>query len=411
MRVLLLTDWTYPCDHRFLNEVFGEWFSDAGHEVVAVFRPGEGIEPGEYDWRGNKSYVLSREAYNPVRTSLKAIGGQLASHELVLSIGDLSMYDVVHVRNDLSMGILGAYLKDQFNLSYAHQISYFKAEAMIRLARQEPGISSVSRYAKGRLGMTLRAHLCSKADVVFPISVAMQYDLEARGYSSPMVPIPTGAPTEIDPSSVEPEHFYEKFDIPKTDRILYMGTMSPLRELELLFDTLSILRENRDVELVMVGGRDEANRKRLERAADEAGVGQHTYFTGWINDSQLLYGGIRGADVGLSPIPPNDLLRTNAPIKLLEYLTFETAVVASDTPDQREVVESSGGGRIVPHDPESFADSTLELLENDELRYQMGKRGREYVQRHRSFSSLANQLSNAYSEYLDFSESARQDSH
>lgn len=410
MRILLLTDWAYPCDHRFLNEVFGERFSEAGHEVVAVFRRGEGIEPGEHDWGGNKSYVLSGEAYNPVRTSLKAITGRLDDHELVSRITNLSTYDAVHVRNDLSMGILGAYLKDQFNLSYAHQISYFKAEAMIRLARQEPGISSVSRYAKGGLGMALRAHLCSKADVVFPISEAMQSDLEARGYSSPMVPIPTGAPTEINPEYVESKKFYEKFDIPDKDRILYMGTMSPLRELELLFDTLSILREKRDVKLVMVGGRDKANRRRLERAADKAGVSKHTHFTGWIDDSELLYSGIRGADVGLSPIPPNDLLRTNAPIKLLEYLTFETAVVASDTPDQREVVESSGGGRIVPHNPESFASSTVELLENDELRSQMGKRGRRYVQRHRSFDSLTNRLLNAYYEHFEFSEPSQRGS-
>lgn len=396
MRLLFLTDWTYPCDHRFLSRVYNEELSGGHNEIVWVMREDDESEPGVDDWNGDPVHVLPTRAYNPVRWILaRAVGG---AHPVQRVYERHRPFDAVQVRNDLVMANQAVRLAAREGLTYFHQQSHLKAETL--LEETSDGVTQrAESVLKGIAGRQLRRQYLERADVVLPISYSMEnYLREVEGNDTQMEVVTTGADTTTDPATVDPARSREAFSIGSNHVLLYIGTFAPVRQLEFLFDVLAMLNE--DVELVMAGGRDAENRSRLERFARERGVDGQTTFTGWIKEKSLLDSLVRAATVGVSPIPTDTILRTNAPIKTLEYLAMETPVVATDTPDQRRVLTESDGGLTAPYAAEAFVDAVEEILEaTPDRRAEMGARGREYVCRYRSFDVLADRVRDVYEQY------------
>jgi glycosyltransferase involved in cell wall biosynthesis len=365
-------------------------------------RPGENHPGGvaKHSWNGNEVYVLPSEAYDPARTAFRFMSGQLSEYSIIKKLPNPDQFDAVHVRNDLSMALLAIHFKRQCGLPYAHQISHLKAESTIQLAKQGCSGSPLKDIIKGSLGRILRRLVVTQSDVTMTISDTMKKKLRERGYSEPIVTFQTGANTSVEPSSIDPKPFQRKYGILKAPLILYMGSMSPMRNLEFLFDVLDHLRKERDVTLLMVGGRDPDNRRQLQEEASNRGVHDHVVFTGWLESHQSVKRAIRAANIGLSPLPPTPILRTNAPLKVLEYLALETPVVASDTPDHQTVIGKSGAGSVVAYESETFAEAIDSLLASPDKLKQMGKAGRQYVERERSFEVITERLLEIYGTYL-----------
>ncbi len=65
------------------------------------------------------------------------------------------------------------------------------------------------------------------------------------------------------------------------------------------------------------------------------------------------------------------------------------AVVANDHPEQSLVISESKAGICVPYEEDAFAQAILHLLNHPEEVKKMGIRGREYVEKHRSYEQIA----------------------
>jgi glycosyltransferase involved in cell wall biosynthesis len=98
---------------------------------------------------------------------------------------------------------------------------------------------------------------------------------------------------------------------------------------------------------------------------------------------------VQEADVCVSPFFPTPVLNSTSPTKLIEYLAMGKSVVANDHPEQRLVMAESGGGYCVPYDEQAFADAIVRLLREPQVAQDMGRRGREYVMKHRSYEVVA----------------------
>jgi len=149
-----------------------------------------------------------------------------------------------------------------------------------------------------------------------------------------------------------------------------------------------------------MGGRSSKHRDRLEKKAIKKGVEKETIFTGWIDDRNEINSAIASADIGLSPFPTDSIVRTNAPIKTLEYMSVGTPVVASRTPDQEEVLSDSGAGIAVDYEIEEFSESINNLLQDKNQRIQMGVAGREYIKYNRNFTVLTDKVEEIYNKAI-----------
>jgi len=77
-------------------------------------------------------------------------------------------------------------------------------------------------------------------------------------------------------------------------------------------------------------------------------------------------------------------------------MAFGKPVVANDHPDQRKVIEDSGAGYCVAWDEDQFADAILKIINDPEGAEAMGQRGKRYVEKHRSYESIADALDVTY---------------
>jgi glycosyltransferase involved in cell wall biosynthesis len=102
------------------------------------------------------------------------------------------------------------------------------------------------------------------------------------------------------------------------------------------------------------------------------------------------------ADVCVSPFLPTPVLNSTSPTKLVEYMAMGRAVVANDHPEQREVLASSGAGLCVPYEEDAFARAIVKILRDPEGAARMGRRGREYVERCRTYSRIADAVERDY---------------
>jgi glycosyltransferase involved in cell wall biosynthesis len=78
-----------------------------------------------------------------------------------------------------------------------------------------------------------------------------------------------------------------------------------------------------------------------------------------------------------------------------------TPVVASRTPDQEDVLNTSNAGIVVDYDPSVFSEGITRLLSNKELRCRMGSAGVKYLQSNRNFNRLTDKVEKIYTDILN----------
>jgi glycosyltransferase involved in cell wall biosynthesis len=191
----------------------------------------------------------------------------------------------------------------------------------------------------------------------------------------------------------------QKYSLGDSKLIVYVGTLDKARCLHVLIQAFSRVKQERRSKLLIVG--DGTDRENLERLAHESGMEDDVVFTGWVPESDLVQC-IATADLGVSPVPPLSFYKVSSPIKVLEYLAMAKPVVASEEIlEHKEILEQSGGGILVPFTPEAFAKAIIYLLDNPQQAAEMGRRGREWVKKNRSYETLGRLLEKYCLEVID----------
>jgi glycosyltransferase involved in cell wall biosynthesis len=239
-----------------------------------------------------------------------------------------------------------------------------------------PGGAGSEVYWRRRVAETRCA---AQADGVITTSGTMRDELASRGVDAERITI---VPQVVDLEAYSPRDrdaaLARSYGL---DGGFVVGTISSLVEYEgidVLLRAVALARsEGRDVR-ALVGGDGKA-RPALEALARGLELG----------DAAVLAGRIEQADVpahygllDLFALPRRDLevCRAVTPLKPFEALATGTPIVASGLPALTEIVEASGGGRIVqPESPEALAAAILELEGDPGERRRMAAAAREYA--------------------------------
>lgn len=149
-------------------------------------------------------------------------------------------------------------------------------------------------------------------------------------------------------------------------------------------------------------------RAELEAQAAALGVAEEVTFTGMRDDPEDFY-------------PALDVVALTSrnegtPLTLIEAMANARAVAATDVggvadllggPDEsafrhhRAWRVSARGARVQPGDAEAFAHALAYLVEHDELREQLGARGRRFVEEHYSVERLLGDVRELYEDLLN----------
>lgn len=95
--------------------------------------------------------------------------------------------------------------------------------------------------------------------------------------------------------------------------------------------------------------------------------------------------------IGIMPLPDTPYTRAKAGFKLLQYMAAGLPIVASPVGVNVELVQRSGAGFLADR-PSEWEQALRELAADPHLRLQMGRRGREFVERYADLNLHAHTL-------------------
>ncbi len=89
-------------------------------------------------------------------------------------------------------------------------------------------------------------------------------------------------------------------------------------------------------------------------------------------------------DIGIMPLPDNEWARGKGGYKLLQYMAISIPSVASPVGINKKLIKEGENGFLASSE-EEWLDKLAQLIEDKDLREQMGRRGREIAEREYSF--------------------------
>jgi glycosyltransferase involved in cell wall biosynthesis len=413
MRLLYLVPENWPTHRADVAALFGKYLPRHGihSDLIAGSVAGD---KGAVEWGGGDAILCDIS------------GGQAKKHIKLLLHGIYQLllanhkrYSAIQVRDMPVLGAIGVLLARLKGMPFFYWMSYPMSEGQIAYAR-ERGLSQglmkfLFPWVRGRVGRFLLYRLIlPSAHHVFVQSDRMKQDMVSLGASAERTtPVPMGVDLEV--MRVEEIPPIDDPRLSERRVLVYLGTLDPARRIEVLFDMLSLVRQDiPDALLVLVGDTsDDHHRRWLKGQAEVAGVAEHIVWTGWLP----MFEGwryVRGADVALSPIPRGFLLDRSSPTKVPEYLALRVPVVCNDNPDQAAMVTRSNCGICVTYTAREFADAVLNLLALDEeARNRIAIAGCSYVTSERAYKRIARQVAEVYARILaaDRTVNTRPDAH
>jgi lipopolysaccharide/colanic/teichoic acid biosynthesis glycosyltransferase/glycosyltransferase involved in cell wall biosynthesis len=172
-------------------------------------------------------------------------------------------------------------------------------------------------------------------------------------------------------------------------QVLYSGTHGLIHGMDTLLEAVERLRGRSDIRFVLVG--DGVTKQSLEARAQRHGLA-NLEFHASLPPAQLAEV-IRESDLCVATMMDHPFCDDVIPVKVFDYLAAGRPVVAGARGDTAHVVESSGGGVLVPPgDAAALARAVVELVEDPERRRRLGESGARHVREHYARNSLGDRL-------------------
>jgi glycosyltransferase involved in cell wall biosynthesis len=209
------------------------------------------------------------------------------------------------------------------------------------------------------------AQVWRDADAYVTITAGLAQELTARHGTRPRVAvIPDGV-------RLRDKGDTQRFRVDRTKTlsvpiVAYAGHLYPWKGVDVLLEALVQLP---DVHGLIVGGHAaEPDLDRVRALASRLGIESRVTFTGMVEPARVP-DLLERADVLVLPNPASAIsTRYTSPLKLFEYLAARRAIVASDLPSIREVVQDGVDALLVaPGDPQALANAIRRVVDDRAL--------------------------------------------
>ncbi|MDA0323272.1 MAG: glycosyltransferase [Verrucomicrobia bacterium] len=176
--------------------------------------------------------------------------------------------------------------------------------------------------------------------------------------------------------------------------IMYVGSFAVYQGIDLMFEAMPrVLAEAPDARFVVIGGSAEQIARR-RNALSALGLAERVHFLGSVHPDDLpAY--LAASDILLSP----RISGTNTPLKLLDYLKAGRAIVASDTPANRLILNPKIAV-LAAAEPAAFAEAILGLCANPGDRTALASAGRQLIDDTYNYDGFKARLGECYGELL-----------
>jgi glycosyltransferase involved in cell wall biosynthesis len=166
----------------------------------------------------------------------------------------------------------------------------------------------------------------------------------------------------------------------------YVGVLREWVDLKPVF--LALKNLDTEISMLIVGSEGDFNKN--VNLARSCGVLDRVIFTGTVPYSQVpKY--ISAMDVCLIPFSKNAVSENALPLKLFEYMACEKPVISTELTGVRKAVDNLV---IYANNEKDYEYSILKLFTDDNLRHELGKKGRSFVELNYDWKQIVKKLEN-----------------
>lgn len=209
-----------------------------------------------------------------------------------------------------------------------------------------------------------------------------------RGVVRHIPDIPSSLVSADDTESARQRASFQR--TPEDRLVMYVGSFAVYQGVDLLFDAVPHAVEAfPQARFVIIGGSVREIEER-RAALRDAGCDDAVVFTGKVPPDELPHV-LAAADVLLSP----RLCGVNTPLKILDYMKAGRAIVATDTPANRLLLDETRAF-MAEAQPAAYARAIADACADDAKRDAMAAQGLELVNTTYSFAAFKSGLLNCY---------------
>ncbi|MDN5806985.1 MAG: glycosyltransferase family 4 protein [Brevibacterium sp.] len=169
-------------------------------------------------------------------------------------------------------------------------------------------------------------------------------------------------------------------------RIGFVGTLKPWHGTDRLIDACAGLNGNFHLDILGHGPEAQS----LQEQAKDRRLGSRVTFHGAIAPAEIP-ARLRTFDIAVAPYPAGE--NYFSPLKIYEYLAAGLPIVASAVGSIPAVLEGTGSATLVPaDDTDALTGALQDLIDDAEVRAQMGAAGRSEALTHHSWASRCQEI-------------------
>lgn len=277
------------------------------------------------------------------------------------------------------------------SLAATHALSSTRPRLISPHGMLDPWAVAHSAWKKRLVSVLYEQRNLSSAAALHALCKAEHEAIRRYGLTNAIATIPNGVDLGIAAGSVEPPVWAH--GVPAGSKVmLFLGRIHPKKGLLPLLQAFARLPEleREGWHLVVAGWDQGGHRQELETAVKKLGLQRWVHFVGPLF-GERKYAALAGADAFVLPS-----LSEGLPMAVLEAWAFSLPTVLTPECNLPEGFTSGAALRVSTRVPE-LASSLRQFFElGDGAREEMGRRGRELVQRSFSWPSVAARFTELY---------------
>ncbi len=301
--------------------------------------------------------------------------------------------DILHAHSPCLWGLAAARVARRQKIPLVYEVRGFWEDALVDSGKTSP--NSV-RY---RLIQSLEARVCQSAAVVTTIAHGLKEDLVARGIDAGKIfLVPNGVEVDRFSRLHSDQELISELGLAGKTVVGYIGSLFAWEGIDDLVRAVpSIVRRAPHARILIVGGGELASR--TERLIEELDVAEFVKLIGRIPHHEVTrYYSI--LDVLVYPRKSTRNTELCTPLKPLEAMAMEKAILGSDVGGIRELVVGGTGLLYRAGDPSALARQCLKLISDQDQRIRFGRAARAHVTETRGWKTLVARYLDVYANAL-----------
>ncbi len=398
MKILYITQYFYPEIGATSNRAFAnaKYLSKQGHKVVVLTEMPNHPKGIIFDGYRRKLFVKEKlNGFDVMRVWVYATPNKnfitrllfyfsFTFFGIIYGILNWKNFDAIYVTSPpLFVGLIGIFLKKLFP----------KTKFIFEVRDLWPDVAVALNELNNKKFIKLSQHLERKcytlANKIVAVTKYFKDEIVKKGITSTKIDVVRNG-TDIDSwGKSYNKKFVDILGYKDKFIVIYAGNLGVAQGLETIIYAANEVKNQKDILFLFVG--DGPIKKQLEQLKDSLKLNNVIFLPAVPSKEICKYLSI--ANCGIVPLKKSEVFLGTIPSKIFDYLSCELPALLGVDGEARKILEKSKGGLFFePENHNDLIKNIIYLKDNPDIRKNMGKAGRQFIEKFYNRRSLAKKI-------------------